>query len=183
MGLDMHLEKKTYVKNWDHMGEGEKHTIIVKGRYGNQIKPERISYVIEQVAYWRKANAIHKWFVENVQGGKDDCGSHYVSREQLEALKAACDKVLTASKLKAGKVNVGSVSKSRGPYEPILEDGEVITDPQIAETILPTTKGFFFGSTDYDGFYHQDLKDTSEVIAALLAEDSSGGDFYYSSSW
>jgi hypothetical protein len=26
----------------------------------------------EQVAYWRKANAIHRWFVEHVHGGEDD---------------------------------------------------------------------------------------------------------------
>ncbi len=31
------------------------------------------AYIQEEVAYWRKANAIHKWFVENVQDGQDDC--------------------------------------------------------------------------------------------------------------
>jgi hypothetical protein len=40
--------------------------------------------------YWRKANAIHNWFVENVQGGEDDCGTYDVSKEQLQELVAAC---------------------------------------------------------------------------------------------
>ena len=30
----------------------------------------------EEVAYWRKANMIHKWFVERVQDGEDDCDIH-----------------------------------------------------------------------------------------------------------
>lgn len=30
----------------------------------------------EEVAYWRKANQIHRWFVQNVQDGADDCMVH-----------------------------------------------------------------------------------------------------------
>lgn len=48
--------------------------------------------------------------------------------------------------------------------------------------MLPTASGFFFGSTDDDEHYHQDLKETSEVIAGLLTEKDHGV-FYYSSSW
>lgn len=46
------------------------------------------------VAYWRKANAIHRWFVEHVQGGHDECGSTPVTREQLEQLIDVCQRVL-----------------------------------------------------------------------------------------
>ena len=44
----------------------------------------------EEVAYWRKANAIHNWFVENVQAGVDDCGCYKVSKNQLEELLSKC---------------------------------------------------------------------------------------------
>ena len=37
-------------------------------------------------AYWRKANMIHAWFVENVQNGIDDCGDYYVSQAKLKEL-------------------------------------------------------------------------------------------------
>ena len=37
-------------------------------------------------AYWRKANQIHKWFVDNVQDGNDNCGEYYVSQNQLQEL-------------------------------------------------------------------------------------------------
>ena len=46
------------------------------------------------IMYWRKANAIHNWFVENVQEGKDDCGVYIVTMEQLEELYNAIAKVM-----------------------------------------------------------------------------------------
>lgn len=50
--------------------------------------------IIEEVAYWRKANEIHKWFVDNVQGGDDDCSAHReLTREDLEELLALCELV------------------------------------------------------------------------------------------
>ena len=47
----------------------------------------------KEVGYWRKANHIHKWFVDNVQE-EDDCGYYYVSRDNLIALREECKKVL-----------------------------------------------------------------------------------------
>jgi hypothetical protein len=47
-----------------------------------------------QVAYWRKANQIHKWFVDHVQNGVDNCEEYYVSREQLQLLLDSCKIVL-----------------------------------------------------------------------------------------
>ena len=43
-----------------------------------------------EVMYWRKANAIHKWFVDNVQGGEDDCREYPVSNDQLIELRDTC---------------------------------------------------------------------------------------------
>lgn len=49
----------------------------------------------EEVGYWRKANAIHKWFVDNVQDGIDDCDYHReVTKEDLEELRDVCKAVL-----------------------------------------------------------------------------------------
>lgn len=44
--------------------------------------------------YWGKANAIHGWFVDNVQGGVDDCNLYPVDIEQLAELRERCIKVL-----------------------------------------------------------------------------------------
>jgi len=98
MGLDMYLYKKTYVKNWEFHKPGERHEVKVS-KGGKQldksiINPEKVVYIIEDAGYWRKANAIHKWFVDNVQDGNDDCGSYCVSREQLENLLELVKQVL-----------------------------------------------------------------------------------------
>jgi len=39
-----------------------------------------------ELAYWRKFNALHSWFVRNVQNNVDDCGAYPVSRAQLVEL-------------------------------------------------------------------------------------------------
>lgn len=47
-----------------------------------------------QVAYWRKANQIHKWFVDHVQDGNDNCEEYRVTRDQLQLLLDNCKLVL-----------------------------------------------------------------------------------------
>jgi hypothetical protein len=134
----------------------------------------------EEAGYWRKANAIHKWFVENVQDGNDDCGDYFVSQEKLERLLFLCKKVKQASKLVDGKIQNGSIRAPGGEWEPIMEDGKYIEDPNVAKELLPTTEGFFFGSTDYNQYYLQDIEETIEILERAIAE---GGDYYYHSSW
>lgn len=53
-----------------------------------------VNEISAELMYWRKANAIHNWFVKHVQDGFDDCKPYPVSREQLAELKAVCEKVL-----------------------------------------------------------------------------------------
>jgi Asp-tRNA(Asn)/Glu-tRNA(Gln) amidotransferase B subunit len=100
MGLDMYLSKKTYVKQWEHKGEDNFNVEVTqKGEPVQHIKRERISYVVEEVGYWRKANQIHNWLVQNVQEGEDDCGEYDVHEEQLEELLELCKKVLANNEL------------------------------------------------------------------------------------
>lgn len=94
MGLDMYLSKKTYVKNWRHTAEDKKHTVTIKGDRSKEIKSDRVTHIQEEVGYWRKANQIHKWFVENIQEGVDDCRSYYVQASKLEGLLENCKTVL-----------------------------------------------------------------------------------------
>ncbi len=96
MGLDMYLSKRTYVKRWDHQKPERQHEVIVNrgGKPRGDIDSSRISEVIEEVMYWRKANAIHSWFVENVQEGVDDCKEYWVGEEKLQELVDLCSKVV-----------------------------------------------------------------------------------------
>ena len=94
MGLDMYLSKKTYVKYWEHNGDDNYKVEVTKGGQPVKIDPKKVSYIVEEVGYWRKANQIHRWFVQNVQNGNDDCGSYYVDRDKLQELLDACNEVL-----------------------------------------------------------------------------------------
>lgn len=190
MGLDMYLTKRHYVKNWDFMKPEELHQITVKrnNKVVKSINPKKISYVIEDVAYWRKANAIHDWFVKNCQDGEDDCGEYCVTREQLQELYDACVLVRDNCKLVEGRVQNGYTFDEKGKKKPIMVDGKTIPDSSIAEELLPTTDGFFFGSTDYDQYYMEDIENTIKMLGAELAIDYEKGglyepEYYYRASW
>ena len=84
MGLDMYLSRKKYVgANYEHRKvKGEIHINI--GEKHLPVDFNKVTYIEEEVGYWRKANQIHKWFVDNVQDGEDNCELHYVSLESLK---------------------------------------------------------------------------------------------------
>lgn len=44
--------------------------------------PDHLS-IFTQVAYWRKFNALHNWFVNNVQLGVDDCGFYELFQDHI----------------------------------------------------------------------------------------------------
>lgn len=162
MGLDMYLVEKKgfFVGN----PKAPEHTKLVEA-LGNLVDTDRgsISITVDQEKlYWRKANAIHQWFVNNVQDGEDDCKEYHVSYQDLARLKDTCD--------------------------------QVIADPDLADELLPTSSGFFFGGTDYDDDYIGDLKYTSFHINEMLKSvswetlkdpDSEVPDsnYFYQSSW
>ena len=152
MGLDQFLHKKTYVKNWDYMKPEELHQVTVtkNGVPVSHIKPNRVSSIVEEVAYWRKANAIHHWFINNCQDGVDDCRSSYVSTEQLQELVNICK--------------------------------QIQADHTLADELLPSQGGFFFGGTEYDEWYFRSIDETIEMLDPVL-NDESDGDFEYDSSW
>ena len=96
MGLDMYLTKKTYVRNWDHFTPEDRWEITVKkgGNSYNSFQPDRAYEITELIGQWRKVNAIHNWFVINVQDGKDECQESYVSVENLSLLLGRINRVL-----------------------------------------------------------------------------------------
>jgi hypothetical protein len=82
MGLDMYLTASKYFYDED----APEPTAIAE-----MMKTKRrVKSVSFEAMYWRKANWIHGWFVENVQRGEDDCKSYELDREKLEKLVATC---------------------------------------------------------------------------------------------
>lgn len=140
--------------------------------------------IIDNVGYWRKANHIHNWFVANVQDNEDDCDYHNeVTKENLEELLQICNTVLNSCELVEAQVQNGETYKD-GEWIPIMEDGYLVKDPTIAEELLPTQSGFFFGDTSYDKWYVEDIKETIQIIENVLkTTDFSKEMIYYISSW
>jgi len=149
MGLDMYLKAKRF-----YYDEAKALEIINTTMPENHpFKKLKQAEVTIEIGYWRKANEIHNWFVNNVQDGEDNCGEYYVSSEHIEDLLATVR--------------------------------EVLDNPKLAENMLPTQGGFFFGSTEYDEYYFSELRHTEEMLANVLSfvRDNPGYHLYYQSSW
>ena len=188
MGLDMYLTRKTYVKNWNHQKEeGIPQWEIVVNRGGkpySNIDSSKVKYIEEEVGYWRKANAIHSWFVKNVQNGNDDCGEYWVDVDALKELLDTVNKVLDSISMQKGVLLNGTIYDKENPEgKPNFISGDVVVDETVAEELLPTQSGFFFGNTDYNERYVDDLKQTKEIIEYVLNTTSPDSEIYYSSRW
>jgi hypothetical protein len=98
MGLDMYLRAKTYTSNNSYYQKNPEvfdEVLEALELTPDQLDPEMLSMTISiPIVYWRKENAIHNWFVNNVQGGTDDCSEYNVSTEQLQELAETCEKVI-----------------------------------------------------------------------------------------
>ena len=149
--------------------------------YFGNIKHEGI---IENVIYWRKANQIHNWFVENVQKGRDDCRCYEVTKRQLERLFKLCVTVKENSKLIKGKIQNGYTIDRDGNKKPIIQDGMYIEDSTVAQKLLPTYGGFYFGICNYDQYYMENINRTIEKLSEVLeTTDFDKEIVFYSSSW
>lgn len=181
LGLDQWLHKKTYVKNWDHMKPEERHTVTVTGPAANQINLSKVSNIEEELMYWRKANMIHAFFMKDEDA--DNCQDVYVSSKMLQDLHSRCARIIAECPLEDGIINNGK-SLVNGEWVHNTEPGKVLTNVKLAEELLPTQSGFFFGSTDFDEYYMQDITETHAMLEELFKNPNwTRADYYYSSSW
>ena len=164
MGLDQYLYARKFISanNFSRDEEGKFNAtpnpefVNIMEQSGLPLDINKYTFagsanVAIQVGYWRKANAIHGWFVDELAKGVDECQEIYVPREKLSELRDLCKSVLKK--------------------------------PAMAGEILPPTSGFFFGSSEVDEWYMDDLKTTVEMIDFILANTSDDYDFFYQASW
>jgi hypothetical protein len=109
MGLDMYLKAKKYMSPYFDEADGERieqinEMLFPKHLTNKADKFDRgitVNEVTAEVAYWRKANAIHGWFVDNCQDGIDECQETLVGRANLQKLLDTVTKVLENHELAA----------------------------------------------------------------------------------
>lgn len=180
MGLDMNLYRERYFG----YGSGEKAKQI-KEIVGEKIDKDFCEsvFVKSSVAYWRKANQIHRYFVDVIGDGIDNCEPIYVSKEELEKLLKICKEIMAKVKLVPGQVVESYTYNDKGEKVCNYVEGKVIDKPEICEKLLPTRAGFFFGDTDYDEWYLQDIEDTIKQLEDVFATDEGDCDYSYRASW
>lgn len=140
MGLDMSLYREVQMKG--KMEITDKKLDEVLG--GEKMRPS----VKHEVCYWRKFNALHKYFNEHFnEQDNDNCVDMYMGIEDIKELLELVKKIRGAVKM----------------------DGDNIANPEVCEE-LPTEEGFFFGSTDYDKYYVEQLDSTIKQLSKVIDE-------------
>jgi hypothetical protein len=127
---------------------GPAQVMIDAAGLGGFTDPDECTWVVTRAGamYWRKANAIHAWFVNTVQDGVDDCRHAPVGVTDVEKLRDLCQSLLTL--------------RQTNPAEAEAE----------ALRVLPPQAGFFFGSTDVNEYYWEDLTRTVQGLTRVLVE-------------
>jgi hypothetical protein len=96
MGLDMYLRFRKSVSGYDFAGSDRTAydaLLSAAGLTGLATEASPHASIEVTVMYWRKANAIHGWFVNELAGGEDECQEIGVTRENLISLRALCEEV------------------------------------------------------------------------------------------
>ena len=106
---------------------------------------------VESLAYWRKVNQVHGWFVRECGEGVDECQQIDVPIPKLIELRQLCKNILA--------------------------------DNSIAESVLPTVGGFFFGNYEYDEWYFRGIEETYFQLDKVLKELHEGDEVIYQASW
>lgn len=187
MGLDMYFYKKSYVKNWEHTPAEQRHNVSVSlnDNVRTDIKPERVSTITEEVAYWRKFNALHNWFVRNCADGIDECQNIDITLEDINNLLDVMREVKAS--LDASPKKTASVESGWANGKKAYADVEVFADTSVAHKLFPTSSGFFFGGIEYDQWYYNSLVETIKTFENLINESKVEGayspEYYYRASW
>jgi len=211
MGLDMYLYAEKYISSYDYEFDGKEHTRRDNIEYERVMEASGLSSlptapygsvtVSKCIAYWRKANAIHGWFVRELANGKDECQRISVAREDLINLRNDCVNVLAMRGDAVPSINsnvyeikdVGDeedvVSKmmSAMQSESAKSRKVIAVDDKVRQDSidrLEPTEGFFFGGTEKDDWYYEQLEYTIDTINSMLANDSDMDyEYYYRASW
>jgi len=167
MGLDMYLYARKYISKNDY-SDRENIKVIPEYQAMESFAPKDLTKyssfggisVTYPVGYWRKANAVHGWFVNVLADGVDECQEIPIDRSYFEILKNSCEIVISSD-----KDDMAEVAADHG---------------------LEPTNGFFFGGSDIDEYYIQDLKDTITIIKHIFSVIPHGDhewQFIYQASW
>ncbi len=131
--------------------ENNRYTNVIEAA-GIKVKDNIASSVaVEYTAiYWRKANQIHGWFVNELADGVDECQRIRVTRDDLLSLHRICGQLIDTR------------------------------STELAMELLPPMEGFFFGTYQIDEWYWRDVEETHKQLTELLDEITEDNRWNYS---
>lgn len=151
----MYLYRETYVKKWAHQSPEEQFEVTVKK--GGETYKDINSENISTVS-------------ENIAYWCKFNALHNWIVENCANGRDECQRIYVPSE---ALVELYNTLK------------QVNEDNSKAEDLLPTRGGFFFGSTDYDEYYFQEVEESINTLEPYIKNINEGSiaDFYYQSSW
>ena len=161
MGLDIYFHKtkrtewnevKSKIDAFNELPEEEQ-----TKQYESETYPTK-NFDPDEIGYFRKVNFLMEFF--HYEG---NCEYQEIAKSELEALQDAC---LEISKMKPSQVVYVKAEHQwdKDRVETVLSE----TDKARCAEILPTQSGFFFGNTDYNQWYLDDVKDVLAWVTGVL---------------
>lgn len=164
---------------------------------------------VDSVGYFRKVNFLIAWY-EGKYGELPNCVERLIYREDIESLVKDCLAVMNAHE-KCGKIetetrqtNCIKVEDGANLFEvvsgAIRSEAERANQPkdiesdmedylngrpdvQLAQELLPTMDGFFYGDTSYNEYYFDDVKRVWSTFTTILDDMQDGDDIYIEQSY
>ena len=148
----------------------------------DEVKNLKKTFYPHEDVYFRKANFVYRFFHPYLVG--EAC---IVTKDMVNDLLGRCDEVIEAAK-EDGVINEnGQIDEKyfycRNFYDLSTEEQNAernrvyaVTQAmphewsETAESLLPTQSGFFFGSTEYDAYYLEDILSCKQQFDKLLAD-------------
>jgi len=154
LGLDMYLKGKKYVKYWEHNYDGG---AIPEDSAAKQCaKAFGVEWPVKEVVF-----DLGYWRKVN------SIHNWFVQNVQ------------------DGVDDCGEYYVSRDRLQSLLSLVEDVLEGNLKpEDVLPPVAGFFFGSTEVDNWYMEDMRNTKEMLTKVLNDPAlSQIYFFYQSSW
>lgn len=138
----------------------------------------------KEVCYWRKANAIHKWFNIHFIKQQDPWGYYEITEDDLQGLLLIC-KLLRCLKDNPNNSILSFINTKWFNYvQNESPDWDYDAADLIAQAILPPDNmGCFFGSGAVDDWYWENIDDTIKQLTKVLEDEEGYRKFFYMASW
>lgn len=157
MGLDIHF-RKTKRTEWERFQND-------LTAYENLPKDEQTdnndpycTFNTEKLGYFRKVNFLMSFFNYD-----ENCEYKEITREQLQALRDVCAEI---SKMKPSHYEITQYICGGTEEVKVYSNA----DQKRCAELLPTQSGCFFGNTDYNQRYFNDVKDVFIWVYGVLSD-------------